>query len=171
MQSISNLPGSIFSRCVRSAVYRNIINIFVEKALLISDSGYYMAQQKKTSAGTKQVTQKLLQAIPNVEKCLQKLLALPEVEQVPVVVEHVLAHRDPGDRSDQRHAGVEERQRAATDRRHRRRAVGLHDVGDDAHGVGEVVLVGQNRHQCSSGEDSMTDLATTRATQEPDLAD
>ena len=34
----------------------------------------------------KQISQDLLRAIPNVEKCLQKLFAQPEVEEVPVVV-------------------------------------------------------------------------------------
>ena len=45
---------------------------------------------------------------------------------------HHEAHRHAGDRRLERHAGVHQRQRAAADRRHRRRAVRFEDVGDDA---------------------------------------
>lgn len=38
------------------------------------------------SSSTKQVDQKLLRAIPNVEKCLQALFARPETEEVPVIL-------------------------------------------------------------------------------------
>ena len=55
---------------------------------------------------------------------------------------HDQAHRDAGDRRLERHAGVHHRQRAAADRRHRRRAVRLEDVGDDADGVGELSSAG-----------------------------
>ena len=50
------------------------------------------------------------------------------------------AHRDARDGGLDRHAGVHQRERAAADGRHRGGAVGLEDVGDDAHGVGEGVL-------------------------------
>ncbi len=52
------------------------------------------------------------------------------------------AHRDAGDRRLDRHARVHERERAAADGGHRGGAVGLEDVGDDAHRVGEASSVG-----------------------------
>jgi hypothetical protein len=48
---------------------------------------------------------------------------------VAVVVDE--SHRDTRDGRLDRHAGRHQRQRRATDRTHRRRTVGLHDVGDD----------------------------------------
>ena len=47
------------------------------------------------------------------------------------------AHRDTGDRSLDRHAGVHERERRAADRAHRARAVGLEHLGHDADRVRE----------------------------------
>jgi len=45
-----------------------------------------MTKQTSVNNDSKQVSQKLLRAIPNVEKCLQALLSLPEIDQVPVIV-------------------------------------------------------------------------------------
>ena len=61
------------------------------------------------------------------------------------------AHGDAGHRREERHAGVEHGERAAADRRHRRGAVRLQDVGDDADGVGELVLVRQHRQRARGG--------------------
>ena len=60
------------------------------------------------------------------------------------------AHRDAGDRRLDRHAGVHQRQRAAADRGHRRRAVRLEDLRDDADRVREVLSVGQHRASARS---------------------
>jgi hypothetical protein len=48
------------------------------------------------------------------------------------------AHGDAGNRLLQRHARIHQRQRGAADGRHRGRAVGLGDLGDDAQRVGEL---------------------------------
>ncbi len=45
-----------------------------------------MQQNEKNKGNTLKVDQRLLQAIPNVDKCLLRLLELPELEDVPVVV-------------------------------------------------------------------------------------
>lgn len=45
-----------------------------------------MMQPENENISPQQINRKLLQAIPNVEKCLQKLLSLSEIEQVPLVV-------------------------------------------------------------------------------------
>ena len=58
-----------------------------------------------------------------------------------------------------RHAGRHERQRRAADRRHRRRAVRLHDVRDDAQRVREVLLARQHGDQRALGEHAVADLA------------
>src|SRR3546814_1127661 len=47
------------------------------------------------------------------------------------------AHRDARNRTLDRNTGIHHRQTAAADRRHRGRAVGHGDVGQDADGVGE----------------------------------
>ena len=48
-------------------------------------------------------------------------------------------HRDAGDGGLDRHAGIEQRERAAADRGHRRRAVRLEDVRHDADRVRELL--------------------------------
>ena len=62
-----------------------------------------------------------------------------------------------------RHAGVEQRERAAADRRHRRRAVRLEDVGDDADRVREVLERRQHALQRALGQVAVADLAARRA--------
>ncbi|CUS44386.1 hypothetical protein MGWOODY_Smn1356 [hydrothermal vent metagenome] len=81
------------------------------------------------------------------------------------------AHRDARDRALQRHAGIHHRQRAAAHRRHRRRAVRLGDVGEDADRVGELFLRRQHRVQRAPGELAMADFATARRTEAADFAD
>ena len=61
------------------------------------------------------------------------------------------------------HAGIHHRERAAADRRHRARAVGLEDLGDDAEGVREVGEVGQHALEGALGEVAVADLAARRA--------
>ena len=81
------------------------------------------------------------------------------------------AHRDAGDRRLDRHARVHERERAAADRRHRRRAVRFEDLGDDADRVRELASSGRTADERALGERAVTDLATARAAQELHLAD
>ena len=54
------------------------------------------------------------------------------------------AHGNSGNRSAQRHAGIHQAERTAADRCHRRGAVGLQNVTDDAHGIGKVIFAGQH---------------------------
>ena len=49
------------------------------------------------------------------------------------------AHGDTGDVRLQRHASVEQRQTAAADGSHRRRAIGFGDFRNQAHRVGEIL--------------------------------
>jgi hypothetical protein len=65
-------------------------------------------------------------------------------EFVLVVVIGEAADGDAGAGRLDGHAGVHERQAAAADRGHRRGAVGLGDVADDADGVGELLGAGQD---------------------------
>ena len=67
------------------------------------------------------------------------LRALDVGEDLVVVAFLDEAHRDAGDRSRDRHAGVHQRERRAADRAHRRRAVRLERLGDDADRVREVL--------------------------------
>ncbi len=64
------------------------------------------------------------------------------------------------------HACVHHRHAAATHRGHRRRAVALHRLAHDANRVREVVVVGDDAHQRSLGQGTVTDLATGRPAQE-----
>ena len=68
----------------------------------------------------------------------------------------------PGNRRLERHTGVHHRQGRPADARHRRRAVGAHDVGHQTQGVGELVLVRHHRQQGALGERTVADLATPR---------
>src|SRR5260221_4965528 len=68
-------------------------------------------------------------------------------------------HGDAGDRRLERHAGIHQRERGATYRRHRRRAVRLGDLRDDADGVGEALLRRQQRPHGAPGELAVADLA------------
>ena len=79
-------------------------------------------------------------------------------------------HRDAGDRSLQRHTGVEQGQRGGADRAHRRRAVGAESLGHLADRVGELLAGRQHRHQGALGERTVADLATLRRTHAAGLA-
>ncbi len=81
------------------------------------------------------------------------------------------AHRDARHRAAHRHAGVQEGEGAAADRGHRRRAVGLQDVGHDANRVGEAVLGGQHLAEGPLGEGAVADLTAARAAEELHLPD
>ena len=81
------------------------------------------------------------------------------------------AHGDAGDRLGQRHAGIHQRQRGAADRRHRRRAVGLGDLGDDAQRVGELLGGRQHRADGAPGELAVADFAAAGRTHAAGLTD
>ncbi len=80
------------------------------------------------------------------------------------------AHRDAGHMRLHRHAGVHQREAAAADRGHRRRAVALGDLADHPHHVGEFVARGQARHQGTLGQPAVTDLAALGAADAAGLA-
>ena len=71
-------------------------------------------------------------------------------------------HGDAGDVRLQRRAGVHQRQAAAAHRGHRRRAVGLGDFRHHAHGVAELFLGRQHRHQRALGQPAVADFAAFR---------
>ncbi len=54
------------------------------------------------------------------------------------------AHCDSGHWCFQRHTGIHEAERAAADGRHRRGAIRLHDVADNAHCVREIIHLWQD---------------------------
>ncbi len=72
-------------------------------------------------------------------------------------------HGDAGDRALELDAGVVEREAGAADRGHRRGAVRLENVGDDADGVGRLVGAGENGGDGALGECSVAHFATTDA--------
>ena len=80
-------------------------------------------------------------------------------------------HGDTRHRLGQGHTGIHHRQGRAADRRHRRRAVGLGDLGHHANGVREIVLLRQQRLQRPPGELAVSDFAASRAQAEAGLAD
>ena len=63
------------------------------------------------------------------------------------------------------------RERAAADRRHRRRAVGLGDVGEDADRIGEVLMARQHALERAPGELAVADVAPRRRAEAADFAD
>ena len=73
------------------------------------------------------------------------------------------AHRDAGDRTLERDAGLHERERCAADGGHRRRAVRLENVGDDAERVGRLLLAGEDGFDGAPCEGAVADLATADA--------
>ena len=94
------------------------------------------------------------------------ILVAEDVGEDDVVVAFLHeAHRDAGDRRLDRHAGVHERERAAAHRRHRRRAVRLEDLGDDADRVREVLVDRQDALDRALGEEAVADLAARLAAQ------
>ena len=80
------------------------------------------------------------------------------------------AHGDAGDGRLDGHAAVHERQRRGADRRHRGRAVGGQDLGDEAERVGPLLHVGDHRQQGALGEQAVADLAALGAAHAAGLA-
>ena len=70
-----------------------------------------------------------------------------------------------------RHAGVQERERRAADRAHRRRAVRLQRLGDEADRVREVLGRRDHRLERPLGERAVADVAALRAAHEARLPD
>ena len=81
------------------------------------------------------------------------------------------AHGDAGDRLAERNAGIHQRQRGAADGRHRGRAVGLGDLGDDAQRVGEGFGRRQHRADGAPGELAVADFAAAGRTHAAGLTD
>ena len=80
------------------------------------------------------------------------------------------AHGDAGDGGLDRHARVHERKGGAAGGSHRRGTVGLHDLGDHADRVGELVLGGDHGQKRALGEGAMADLAALRRAHAADFA-
>ena len=80
------------------------------------------------------------------------------------------AHGHAGNGALDGHAGVHERERRAAGRRHGRRAVGLHDLGDDADGVRELLLVGDHRLERARRQGAVAELAALGGAHAADLA-
>ena len=73
------------------------------------------------------------------------------------------SHRHAGNRALELDAGVVEREARSADRGHRRRSVGLENVGDDADGVRRLFGAGQNSRDGALGQCSVADFATACA--------
>src|SRR5581483_521629 len=80
------------------------------------------------------------------------------------------AHRDAAHRCGDRHARVHQRERRAAHRAHRRRAVRLERLRDDADRVGEVVRGRDDRPQRTLRQRTVADVAALRAAHEAGLA-
>src|SRR5690242_5356475 len=81
------------------------------------------------------------------------------------------AHRDAGDRRLDRHTGVHERESRSADRSHRRRAVRLERLRDDADRVREVLRARDGRLECRLRERTVADVTALRAAHEARLSD
>src|SRR5713101_4104328 len=68
-------------------------------------------------------------------------------------------------------AGVHEGERTAADGGHGRGAVGFQDVGNQAHGIREILLGGKQIEERALGKCPMADFAAARATEEFYFAD
>src|SRR5712692_3411782 len=91
-------------------------------------------------------------------------------DRVPVARGHQ-AHRDARDHLLDRHARIHERERRTAGRCHRRRAVRLERLADDADRVRELVLRRKDRQQRALDERAVTDLTTTGATHHAHFTD
>ena len=101
----------------------------------------------------------------------QEVLEALDVGQDDVAVAFLdKAHGHARDRALDGHAGVHQGQRRAAGRGHRRRAVGLHHLGDDADGVGEGLLVGQHRLERAAGQGAVPQFAALRGAHAAGLA-
>ena len=80
------------------------------------------------------------------------------------------AHGDAGHGALERHASVHERKRGAAGGGHRAGAIGLHDLGDHADGVGELVLGRDHGQKRALGEVAVADLAALGAAHAARLA-
>src|SRR6185369_6307652 len=94
-----------------------------------------------------------------------------EYRVLPGFLVHHESHRDPGDRCLEWHAGVHHAERAAADRRHRRRPVRLENVGYDPHRVRERFLSRNHWRQRAFRQCSVTDFAAAGPAQERHLTD
>src|SRR5438309_1621676 len=81
------------------------------------------------------------------------------------------AHGNAGAGRLERHAGVHKGQRTAADGGHRRGAVGLQDVGDQAHGVRKFFFGRKQIREGALGERTVADFAAAGAAKELYLTD
>src|SRR4029453_16340056 len=81
------------------------------------------------------------------------------------------AHGDAGDRTFDRDTCVHHGERAAAHCGHRRGAIGLGDLRDEADSEGEALSVWQYRMDGAPGKLAVTDLAPARRAKAPDFAD
>ncbi len=79
------------------------------------------------------------------------------------------ADADARHRAGQGNTGIQQRQRAATDGRHRSGAVRLHDLAGDANGIG--IILGQHALDAAFGERAVADFAAAGATDASGFAD
>ncbi len=80
-------------------------------------------------------------------------------------------HGNTSNRALERNSGIEERQACAADRGHRRRAVGLKNVGDDPHRVGRLVDAGQNSRDGTLSQCAVAHFAAANAGHAAGFAD
>ena len=80
-------------------------------------------------------------------------------------------HGDAGHGRGDRHAGVHQRKRSAADGGHGTRSIGFQNVADDAHGVGEGFVVGNDGGKSALGQCAVADFTAARAAHEADFAD
>ena len=81
------------------------------------------------------------------------------------------AHGDAGHGLLEGHAGVHEGQGAAADAAHGGAAVGAEGFRDDADGVGELLLAGEERLKGAAGQGAVAKLAASGGADAADLAD
>src|SRR5690606_9392664 len=100
----------------------------------------------------------------------QRVLAAEDVGEDLVTVALLdEAHSDASHRSGDRYPSVHERKRAGADRGHRRGAVGLQGLGDDAYHVRELLLRGDGPDERAPREVAVAQLAARGPAQALDL--
>src|SRR5688572_27591559 len=75
------------------------------------------------------------------------------------------AHRNACHRRLEGNAAVHQAEGAATDARHRARAVGLENLANDADRIWKILMRGQQARDCTLSQGAVPDLAAARTTQ------
>src|SRR6266446_2276079 len=92
-------------------------------------------------------------------------------DRILVVLTNDEAHGDARAGGLERHASVHEGERSAADRGHRRRPVGLENVGNEAHGVGKLFFGRKQIRKRALGQRTVADFAAAGAAKEFHFAD